>query len=397
MSSVVDRFRQLASHPLAVSFYLPSLIFAISLGILKPITPLYASDFSSSYLLIGILLAGDPIGTLFADLPAGMLLRRLGDKRSMLVGLGIILTAAVFLFLAQSFVVALISMFAFGIGKALYGVSRHVYIADHVGVENRGRAIAVFGGMQRIGNAFGPAIGGFLAAGFGLRVPFLVFFGFVLLAVLVVIFFLKGNKRVEAHGQRFSVVTSLRTNSRVFATAGVGQIFAQMIRAGRDVVIPLYAKNVLGLSEETIGIIISLSWGLDMLMFYPAGWIMDRLGRKYAIVPSFMIQSAGMVLVALSLDFSGLLAASVLIGFGNGLGSGTMMTIGSDLAPPHERGEFLGMWHLIGDMGVVGAPLFIGWIAGLLALPVAAGALSSAGVLAALIFAYKVPETLKKR
>jgi hypothetical protein len=52
---------------------------------------------------------------------------------------------------------------------------------------------------------------------------------------------------------------------------------------------------------------------------------------------------------------------------------------------------------MIGDMGLTGGPLVVGVVADLVVLPAAAWALSGTGLMAALIFARFVPETLKKR
>ena len=74
---------------------------------------------------------------------------------------------------------------------------------------------------------------------------------------------------------------------------------AQAIRAGRRIVIPLYASAVLGLDVEQVGWIVSLAAAFDVVLFPVAGWVMDRFGRKHAIVPSFALQAVGMALVPL--------------------------------------------------------------------------------------------------
>ena len=43
---------------------------------LIPVLPLYVADFDVSYGLIGAVLAAEALGTLVADVPAGMLLGR---------------------------------------------------------------------------------------------------------------------------------------------------------------------------------------------------------------------------------------------------------------------------------------------------------------------------------
>ena len=87
--------------------------------------------------------------------------------------------------------------------------------------------------------------------------------------------------------------------------------------------------------------------------------------------------------------------ATCVIGFGNGIGSGTMMTLGADLAPREATGEFLGVWRLIGDVGSTGGPLVVGGIADLVGLTLSALTLSGVGVLAAATLMLFVRETLK--
>jgi MFS family permease len=192
-------------------------------------------------------------------------------------------------------------------------------------------------------------------------------------------------------------MTALRSRPRDLAFAGVGHLFAQMIRAGRTIVVPLYAADVLGLDVRAIGFLETASSAVDLAMFIPAGLLMDRKGRKWAIVPSFIIQALGVALVPLTGNPGQLLAATCVYGLGNGLGSGSMMTLGADLAPEDTRGEFLGVWRLIGDGGATGGPVAVGAIADLLALPAAILVISGAGLIAAFVFATFVPETLRLR
>ena len=91
--------------------------------------------------------------------------------------------------------------------------------------------------------------------------------------------------------------------------------------------------------------------------------------------------------------FATLLAVAMLIGFGNGLGSGLMMTLGADLAPPGATGEFLGIWRLIGDAGAVLGPLTVGLVAGAVGLGGGAWVLSLTGWLAVMTLAGLVRET----
>lgn len=78
---------------------------------------------------------------------------------------------------------------------------------------------------------------------------------------------------------------------------------------------------------------------------------------------------------------------AVLLGISNGLGSGVMMTIASDIAPPEDRPQFLGAWRLLQDLGIAAGPLTLaagaalGTLAGGVWVAAAMGPLASAGLL----------------
>jgi MFS family permease len=386
-----------------LAFYVPSLLLAVSNGLVLPVLPLWARELSDSYSLVGLILSAQGIGMLVGDLPAGLIARRLGQKRTMLVGVGCTALSTAALFWAGSVPEAVAYRLLAGFGTALYSVARHSYVAGAVGSGSRGRAISLFGGLMRIGRFAGPLVGGIIAAAFSLQATFLVY-GMVGAVALVVmsIFVRVPSGRAGAteavHIRRGTSVWALfRAHWRVLASAGAGQLFAQTIRAGRGAIIPLYAADVIGLDVQQIGLIVSLSSAIDMSLFYPAGLLMDRLGRKFAIVPSFAIQALGMALVPLTGSFMSLLGATLLIGLGNGLGSGTMMTLGADLAPAESRDEFLGIWRLIGDGGHAAGPYLVGQVAEWVTLPMSALVMSAAGLAAALVFVLLVPETLKKK
>jgi MFS family permease len=169
-----------------------------------------------------------------------------------------------------------------------------------------------------------------------------------------------------------------------------------MIRTARKSIIPLYAADVLGLNVGVIGSIMGASATVDVAVFYASGVIMDRWGRKFVTVPTFALQALGILLVPFTRSFAGLLFAATVVGLGNGIGAGSMMTLGSDLAPRERRAEFLGIWRLLGDAGQAASPVVVGGVAQLFVLPAAAAIIACSGFLASAVFALLVPETLRR-
>ena len=74
----------------------------------------------------------------------------------------------------------------------------------------------------------------------------------------------------------------------------------------------------LGLDAAAIGLVQSASSMVDMTLFFPAGYIMDRFGRKFTSVPSFAVMSIGMALIPLTGGYVPLLLVSLVIGPSSG-------------------------------------------------------------------------------
>ena len=387
---------------LLLPVYVPTLILAFATGMLTPILPLYARSFQISYGLVGLVLASQGIGNLVGDIPAGILIGKIGQKWSMLVGIGCLTIAMLAMSWAHTVPELLLYGLVAGIGTAMWNISRHAYLTSAIAVYRRGRAISIFGGINRIGAFLGPVVGGAIGTAYGLRSTFVVYAVVAVIALIIAAFFVVDIQGVDhthrggVRGHTLHLWSIVRTHAHTFGTAGTGQLLAQMIRAGRQVIVPLFAADILGLNVGTIGWIITLSAAVDMSLFYPAGLIMDRFGRKYAYVPCFTIQAMGMALIPFTHNFFSFLAATLVIGFGNGLGSGTMLTLGSDLAPKESMGEFLGVWRLIGDSGQTGAPIVVGNVADLLGLSPATFVIALSGSAAAMVLGLLVPETLNR-
>lgn len=381
---------------LLLPVYLPSALLALAQGLLLPTLPVYARDFDVSFGMAALVIAAAGVGTMIADVPAGMVLSRLGLKMSMLLGTGMTAAAMFALGLAQVFPELIIYQLACGVGRAMWSLSRHAYITEIIPPRERGRSISVFGGLNRIGMFGGPAIGGLVGTQFGLTSAFYLGGFLALIAFGISLFFVRDPEIVPegTRSARWGIVFDLvRTNGRDLGAASIAQLCGQMIRAGRQAIIPFFGDAVLGLSVAEIGTIQSASSMVDMALFFPAGYIMDRFGRKVASVPSFAVMAIGMGLIPLTTGFFSLLVVATIIGFGNGLGSGAMMTLGADLAPRRAMGEFLGVWRFIGDSGRAGGPVVVGSLADATGFGVTSVVIAAFGLGASLTLALLVQET----
>lgn len=384
---------------LLIAIYIPAGLLAFCNGLLLPTLPIFADSFGISLSLVGLVLAAEAIGMLLADAPAGYFVSRLQPKTAMLLGVGMIGGAVLGTALAPSLWLVILTRMLAGAGGSFWNLSRHAYLTQMTRSENRGRTMGMFAGVSRLGAFVGPVVGGAVALWWGLRAPFVLYAVVVLLTLLLIALLLPPEERLGgASVGRGSPEANraLRRSVPALLNVGTAQLLVQMLRAGRSVLVPLYASQVLGLEVSAVGLIVSVASLIDFSLFYPAGAIMDRFGRKAAIIPSFLLQGTAMALLPLTGGFSSLLLVAALGGFGNGLSTGSMMTLGADLAPRAALAEFLALWRLIGDAGFVGGPLLVGFVAQSAGLGPSGLAVGALGAGAAAWFAWRVPETLKR-
>jgi MFS family permease len=377
-----------SSQGLIRNVYGPSLLHAAGYGMLAPAIPLFATQLDVSVGLIGALVALQGLGQMSADIPVGLLVGRIGGRAAMALGVACAALAGVVLGFSTSSAQLFFAVPLVGVAVATWATARLAYVADVAPTDQRGRALSLVGGASRIGMTAGPIAGGFLSEWFGIQAAF---FGYSVmccasLAMIATSRSASGDRPpASTDAAHTRLLRTLSDSRRAFATAGTVAVCLVMMRNARRVLMPLWGV-ALGLDLSEIGLVIGISSAVDMTLFYPVGIVMDRWGRKWTIVPCMLLLALSLALVPFTDGFASFLLAGLLGGFANGLGSGAIMTMGSDLAPREHAGEFLGVWRLITDSGAVFSPVVVGGLAQALTLGAAfygAGAfgLLGAGVL----------------
>ena len=378
--------------------YLPALLFGIGQWMIIPTIPQFADELGASVLFSGLIFAARGAGSMIGDVPAGLLSSRLGGRITMTAG--VLLTAAsaaAMGFSVNPLMLGILTLLN-GAAFALWHVSRLAYMTETVPVEYRGRALSLVGGVTRVGFFLGPIIGGALGKFGGLETVFFAQAGVVVAAAFLVATRLPKARAGDGgtpERARVSLGSVVLAERRSLLVAGSVAITLVLIRHGRQFLIPVWGDSI-GLDPLAIGLVFGFASAIDMVMFYPVGVVMDRWGRKWVIVPSLLVLSASLILMPLTGSFGSFLLVGLLSGFGNGLGSGAVMTLGADLAPRDAASQFLGVWRLVGDVGAVAAPAAVGGLASVLTLGAAAVSTGGIGLIGGAVMLLLVRETLTR-
>jgi MFS family permease len=392
------RLGQVSSRPVSLvrvapAVFLPTLIFEIGMGGLAPMIALSGRGLGASVGMAGLVLALLGVGQILGDVPAGALAARVGDRRAMLIAAVIAIVTLLGCALADTLWELALGVTATGATNAVFILARQAYLTEVVPEGLRARALSTLGGMTRVGAFVGPFIGAAVVHGRPVRDIYWLALVCAIVAGLVVLLVPDVADPATARGPQrapVSVRTVVERHHRVFLTLGMAVLLVASVRATRQTVLPLWADQ-LGQSPSTTSIVFGLAGLVDTLTFYPSGQIMDRAGRLWIAVPSMLVLGLTQAALPLTHGLASLAVVAMLMGFGNGIGSGILMTLGADVAPPDTRSQFLGVWRLCSDSGTAAGPLVVSAAAGLGSLAAGIETMGVVGILAALALLRWVP------
>lgn len=376
---MVETVRSLRA--IALPAYGPTALSSVGAGAVMPVIVLSARDLGAGVNVAAFMVALLGIGQLAGDLPAGALAARIGERAALILACALEAAGMAGCALAPSVGVLAGSVLVIGVAGAVFGLARQAYLTEAVPVAMRARALSTLGGVNRIGMFVGPFVGAVVVARWGISAAYVV--GLVasvaaLVLVLVVPDITAGHRAIRPRERR-SVVSVLREHRATLLTLGVGALFIASARSCRTALVPLWAESI-GLDAAHTSLVFGIAGAVDMLLFYPAGEVMDRFGRVWVAVPSMLVLGGGMALLPLTQSFLGLTAVAVVLGIGNGIGSGLVMTLGADASPADARAQFLGGWRLMSDSGNAAGPAVVSALTTVVPLAAAAVAMGAVAV-----------------
>lgn len=409
---------------LAPMIYGPTVLFAVGEGAVIPLLPVLAAALGADVPTAALVASALVVGQLCGNLPAGWAVARIGERVTMAIGGAVALVGTAGLAFAPNLAVLAASVFVIGLSAAAFGLARHSFMTTRVPLAFRARSLSLLGGTFRLGMFVGPFLAAALLGVFGDLRATIWFFGGCLVATIALVL-LGPDPEVEAAAASRSaaragrdveeredtgepvtgaiptrrepgtgVIRTMWRHRGVLSRLGVAAASLSAVRSARQVVLPLWGVSI-GLDAQTIALVVGVSGAIDFALFYASGQVMDRFGRLWAALPAMLLMGLGFI--ALSFTHDGDQAAmwfalfAAVLGVGNGLSSGILLTLGADAAPQSDPAAFLGSWRTLTDAGGALAPLLVSAVAAVFSLSIATGLMGAVGLLGAAAFARWVP------
>jgi MFS family permease len=318
-------------------------------------------------------LAGMPI--------SGMVLDRLGTRSALVAGPALACCVGLLAAVTPWFGVILLLIFTLGIAESVWVIAREVAGIDLARPDQRGRVLSGFHGINYMGLAVGPLVGGMLAESTGFRGAFVAYAACAAVSVLLGVSV--ENSRAShvlrptaaiagwslaAWRQRLyslrdlfhQIDPDLRSTYTVLVFATLTSF---VHRVTTQSMLPLVGTSQLGLSPKEVGLLFTISGVAAFCMILPAGFVIDKVGRKWATVPSTGIPALSFVFIPFAQNFFQLAMLTFLLGMANGLSLGSLATSTFDVIPVAARGRLQAARRTVAEIGGVSAPLLGGFLA----------------------------------
>ncbi|GAB48876.1 MFS transporter [Mobilicoccus pelagius] len=392
--------------------YVPSFTYAAGVSALLPAQVLLALHLGFS--AAGVALLATVVGGfgVVASLAAGSLVQRCGESRALLlatapgVGLAFATWATVVAGrgagagdgtqAARALLVA--TVLAFDLADAVWGIARQGLVADLAAPEHRGRAMNVYGASQRLGRVAGPFVAAAVLAVLGPEYVFPVTAAIVVGAYGVMTHHLPG-KGPDAPGATpppgpGEAGPAAGTPRRGVLALALGIVAIAAVRTAKETLMPLWGADGLGLPPATVALVVGVSSLAELVLFWPAGVALDRLGRGPVAATCLALMGIGLAIMTASTDPVWFVATALLVGLGDGVGAGIVKTIGIDLAPDVGRGRFLGRWQAVSSAGSFAAPALAGAVIAHASLAAALPTVGAIGLVGAAWMGWWTPRIL---
>ena len=322
--------------------------------------------------------AGKFVGTIIA----GVLLDRMGTRVALVGGPLVASLAGLCVLWTPWFPGILFLALIMGAADSLWATAREVAGIDLAHRSQRGRVISGLHGVHTIGAAFSPFAGGWLTETFGFEAAFA---GYAVASLLSVpLGFVGPAAPVPAHAAKIedapggwsaaAIVRRLQAIQRLYREIDPGLrptycaiTFATLVNQSQRVIVqsmlPLYAAYYLNLAPTQIGMLFTVSGIIVFTMIIPAGYLMDRVGRKWCTVPSTAIPGIVFLLIPMTGNFAQLAMLAGITGLAQGLSLGSLATSTYDVVPAHSRGRLQALRRTVAELGSGVAPLIGGYMA----------------------------------
>ncbi|PTA46786.1 MFS transporter [Micromonospora sp. RP3T] len=342
----------------------------LGLGLVLPVLPVYAATFGAGPTRIGALVALFALMRLVASPFCGRLGVRFGERRVLVAGLLLCAVSSALTANASSYGQLLVFRGLGGVGSVLFSVSALAMLLAVAPADRRGRASAVFEAGFLLGGICGPALGGLLAL-VTLTTPFLAYATMLLAAAVLTPALLRTDRTTGAEPGRPVIGLPALLRDRRYVVACLAALAQGWVLFGlRSALVPTLVVVVWRHDVSWVGWAFTLSAAVQALLIMPAGRMVDRAGRRAAMITGTGVAAASVTALAFVDRYAWLVALLCLYAAGSALLNAAPAALVGDVVAG-RAGSGVAGFSMCTDIGAVAGPVVVGLVAERVNVPAA--------------------------
>ncbi len=340
-------------------------VIALGFGLIAPILPQYARSFDVTVFAASFVVSSFSILRLLFAPTSGRLVDAFGYRRTYLAGLTIVAISTLLVGVAWDYWSLLVFRALGGIGSTMFTVSAMGLIVRMAPPNIRGKCSSAYGSAFLLGNVFGPLLGAAMAA-WGMRIPFFIYGGTLVVATLIVAVRLNPEALRQKVPKRTSPVMTFREAWRdsAYRSALVSGFANGWSNFGvRVAIVPLFAAATFEHGAAVAGLALTAFAVGNVVALQFSGSLSDRIGRRPLIFVGLAINGVFTGMVGFMHGDVTLLVVSAIAGFGAGMLNPVQQAVLADvIGSERQGGKVLANYQMAQDLGAISGPLVVGLI-----------------------------------
>lgn len=352
-------------------------IVALGYGIIAPVLPQFAASFNFGVTAATIVVSSFAFFRFVFSPTSGRLVDSFGERRIYITGLLVVAASTAAVAFAQNYWQLLIFRGLGGIGSTMFSVSAMALIIRLAPIDARAKASSIYATAFLVGNIAGPVLGGAMA-GWGMRIPFIIYAVGLLIAAIVVRVFLAstaeagsstklGRARLEAaKGDPQQEVMTFRQawQDSAFRSAMLSAFVQGWSAMGiRVAIYPLFAIQALKADTAVAGLALTMFAIGNASAVTVVGRFADTYGRKPFIQWGLLVLGLTTAALAFTDSIWLFFVFSIVAGIGSGLSNPAQQaTVADVIGRERKGGRVLSRYQMALDGGAIVGPIIAGAI-----------------------------------
>jgi MFS transporter, DHA1 family, multidrug resistance protein len=353
-----------------------------------PLLPLFARELGAGPSLIGFVMGASTLTGVFLKLPAGALSDLFGRRRLLVAG-ALVFATLPFTYLAVSTLAWLIVIrFVHGSATAIFGPVASASLSDIAPAGRRGAWLSTYSTAQGAGQTIGPILAGYAIAAGRFDLAFAVS-GLIGLSAPLIVGTWRGVPAVTTarpSWQAFTRGVAEVASDRLVLITSAAHAAQFMLNGMLNAFLPLYGRDVLGLSGSELGWLFGIQTVTTLLVRPVIGVLSDRVGRRAVIVTGLTICSLAVFSLAVAATLTAVVGVVLTYAAGVAITTAATSAYITDITRRARYGAAHGVFGTIYDIGDALGPIAAGVLVTWLGYQHMFQVMSVVGIVMAVVF-----------